>query len=185
MLTNIFATPIYRGTLGVSEDDRGTYRERAIVAYDTYNQNGKPWSRSTRQSLELCDPVFASLFQAVKQRTELEYGVKVGHITGRELVQNMHDFVPPHVESSHLSAIYWIDCDAHPDGSKDEHDGCLVLNHPAGTFGSKHLPDERRNYVVEPRPDALLIFPSHILHFGHVYLGKRPSVEVHFEMEIV
>jgi len=184
MLTQIFATPIYRGALGIQGQQRDAYRERAVLAYQTYNANGKPWSRSTRESLEVCDPTFAPIFQAVKQRTELEFGVEVSHITGRELVQKTHDFVPPHVESSHLSAIYWIDCDAHPDGSRDEHDGCLVLNHPAGSFGSKCLPDERRNYVVEPRPDGLLIFPSHILHFGHVYLGQRPSVEIHFEMEI-
>lgn len=184
MLTQIFATPIYRGVLGESESSRTRLKERTLELYEKYNNNGKPWSRSTRQSLEECDAIFKPIFAAVKQRAELEYGVKIASITGRELVQKEHDFVPPHVESSHLSAIYWIDCDAHPDGSKDEHDGCLVLNHPAGTFGSKCLPDERRNYVVEPRPDALLIFPSHILHFGHVYLGKRPSVEIHFEMEI-
>jgi hypothetical protein len=184
MLTQIFATAIYRGALGVYGQERDMLRDRAVAAYEKYNINGKPWSRSTRQSLEECDPAFVSLFAAVKQRTELEYGVRVKAITGRELIQNTLDFVPPHVESSHLSAIYWIDCDANPNGAKDEHDGCLVLNHPAGSFGSKCLPDERRNYVVEPRPDSLLIFPSHILHFGHVYLGKRPSVEVHFEMEI-
>jgi len=33
-------------------------------------------------------------------------------------------------------------------------------------------------------PDRLLVFPSHLVHFGHVYRAPTPSVEVHFEMEI-
>jgi hypothetical protein len=24
-----------------------------------------------------------------------------------------------------------------------------------------------------------------LLHFGHVYLGERPSVEIHLEMEVL
>jgi hypothetical protein len=42
-----------------------------------------------------------------------------------------------------------------------------------------------RVVMVDPHPDLLLVFPSHLLHFGHVYLGERPSVEIHLEMEVL
>ena len=89
------------------------------------------------------------------------------------------------MESSHLSAIYWVDGDAHPDHTHGEHDGALVLQSPIGPFGSKALPGEMRVCMVDPCPDLLLVFPSHLLHFGHVYLGDRPSVEIHMEMEVI
>jgi hypothetical protein len=184
MLTEIFPTSIYRGSLGVPNDKLDEFRKGALDAYAKYNPNGKPWSRSTRLSLEECDPQFAPLFDAVKRKTEAEFNVTVRSITGRELVQFKGDFVPPHVEASHLSAIYWVDCVARPNPAKAEYDGCLTLQSPIGPFGSKAMPGEKRTYMVAPNPDMLLIFPSHLLHFGHVYLGERPSVEVHFEMEI-
>jgi hypothetical protein len=84
-----------------------------------------------------------------------------------------------------FSAIYWIDCDAHPDHARGEHDGALVLQSPSGPFGSKALPGEMRVFMIEQQPDRLLVFPSHVLHFGHVYLGDRPSVAIHLEMEVI
>lgn len=184
MLEQLFPSTISRSQLGYGDIARELMRERALKAYDELNENKKPWGRKNRVSLEDFDTSFAALFSAVRRRAESEYGVTVKSITGRELVQFRGDFVPPHVESSALSAVYWIDGDAHPDPKHQEYDGCLVLQHPAGGFGSKALPSDQRVRMIEPRNDMLLIFPSHLLHFGHVYQGERPSVEVHFEMEI-
>lgn len=184
MVEQIFATPLSRSFLGLDDATRSDLRARALKAYEAMNTDRKPWGRNTRMSLENFDPAFAPLFQAVKTRTEAEFGVSVASITGRELVQFKGDFVPPHIESSTLSAVYWIAGEAKPDPDRQEYDGSLVLQHPAGGFGSKALPSDMRVRMVRPTVDLLLIFPSHLLHFGHVYQGENPSVEVHFEMEL-
>lgn len=184
MLYQLFPSTISITSLGLPENVRGELRNRALKAYQELNENRKPWGRKSRISLQEHDPVFETLFKLVWQRTESEYGVRLASITGRELIQYKHDFVPPHVESSALSAIYWIAGEAKPDPKHQEYDGCLVLQHPAGGFGNKTIPQDQRVRMIEPKVDQLLIFPSHLLHFGHVYLGDNPSVEVHFEMEI-
>lgn len=184
MLEQIFPSTISVSFLGYGDKAMAVMREAALEAYAQLNENRKPWGRKNRVSLEDFDPRFRSLFDAVRRRTEEEYGVSVKSITGRELIQFQGDFVPAHVESSALSAIFWIDGDAKPDPKHQEYDGCLVLQHPAGGFGSKAIPSDVRVKMIEPKIGMLLIFPSHLNHFGHVYRGDRPSVEVHFEMEV-
>ena len=185
MLQALFTVPVLVTELGISERERSVLCERALAAYRANNTNGKPWSRANRESLAAQEPVFEALFAMVSRVAEVAFGVHVASITGRELVQFDGDFVPPHVEPSALSAIYWIDGDAHPDPERGEHDGALVLQSPIGPFGSKALPGEKRVSMINPQPDLLLVFPSHLLHFGHVYLGERPSVEIHIEMEVL
>lgn len=184
MIEQLFPSSISRSFLGLDDETRSSLRARALAAYQELNENRKPWGRKNRISLQDFDPAFEPLFDAVVERTESEFKVSVASITGRELVQFRGDFVPPHVESSALSAVYWIAGEAKPDPQHQEYDGCLVLQHPAGGFGSKGLPSDQRVRMIEPHNDMLLIFPSHLLHFGHVYQGERPSVEVHFEMEL-
>ena len=181
----LFPSPVLRTPLGLDYLWRQELKDKTLSIYGQFNPNRKPWSRSTRESLEGLDPAFADLFRRIKDTTSQAFGVEVNSITGREVVQFKGDFVPPHVESSHLSAIYWVDGDAHPDHTHGEHDGALVLQSPIGPFGSKALPGEMRVCMVDPCPDLLLVFPSHLLHFGHVYLGDRPSVEIHIEMEVI
>lgn len=184
MLRGIFTVPILLSALGLAQEHRDRLRERALAAYEQNNPNGKPWSRNTRQSLQEQDSTFAGVFGAVKEAAERAFGVSVSEITGRELVQFDGDFIPPHIESASLSAIYWIDCDAASNPPDGDHNGALVLQSPVGPFGGKTLPCERRVQMVYPKPDTLLIFPSHLLHFGHVYNAQRPSVEIHFELEV-
>ncbi|NDE55038.1 MAG: hypothetical protein EB069_10825 [Actinobacteria bacterium] len=181
----LFPSPVLRTPLGLDDLRRQELKDKTLSIYGQFNPNRKPWSRSTRESLEGLDPAFADLFCQIKDTTSQAFGVEVISITGREVVQFKGDFIPPHVESSHLSAIYWVDGDAHPDHTHGEHDGALVLQSPIGPFGSKALPGEMRVCMVDPCPDLLLVFPSHLLHFGHVYLGDRPSVEIHMEMEVI
>ena len=184
MLQSLFAVPILVTDLGLTEPARLALCERALTAYRFNNLNTKPWSRATRESLAVQAPEFQSLFASVARVAEMSFGIQVASITGRELVQFDGDFVPPHVESSALSAIYWIDAAASPDHAQGDHNGSLVLQSPVGPFGTKVLPMEERVRFVDPKPDRLLIFPSHLVHFGHVYRAATPSVEVHFEMEI-
>ena len=181
----LFPSPVLRTPLGLDDLRRQELKDKTLSIYGQFNPNRKPWSRSTRESLEGLDPAFADLFCRIKDTASQAFGVEVISITGREVVQFKGDFIPPHVESSHLSAIYWVDGDAHPDHTHGEHDGALVLQSPIGPFGSKALPGEMRVCMVDPCPDLLLVFPSHLLHFGHVYLGDRPSVEIHMEMEVI
>ena len=180
----LFPSPVLRTPLGLDDQTRQELRDKTLSVYGELNPNRKPWSRSTRESLEGMDPAFADLFGRIKAITSKAFGVEVRTITGREVIQFKGDFVPPHVESAHLSAIYWVDGDAHPNHTRGEHDGTLVLQSPIGPFGSKALPGEKRVCMVDPHPDLLLVFPSYLLHFGHVYLGDRPSVEIHLEMEV-
>ena len=184
MLQALFAVPVLVTELGISERERSVLRERALAAYRANNTNGKPWSRANRESLAVQEPVFEALFAIVSRAAEVAFGVHVASITGRELVQLDGDFVPPHVEPSALSAIYWIDAAASPNHASGNHNGSLVLQSPVGPFGTKVLPIEERVRFIDPMPDRLLVFPSHLMHFGHVYRAPTPSVEVHFEMEI-
>jgi hypothetical protein len=184
MLQALFAVPVLVTELGISERERSVLCERALAAYRANNTNGKPWSRATRESLAVQEPVFEALFAMVSRVAEVAFGVHVASITGRELVQFDGDFVPPHVEPSALSAIYWIDAAAEPKHACGDHNGSLVLQSPVGPFGTKGLPIEERVRFIDPKPDQLLIFPSHLVHFGHVYRSEKPSVEIHFEMEI-
>jgi hypothetical protein len=184
MLQALFAVPVLVTELGISERERSVLCERALAAYRANNSNGKPWSRATRESLAVQEPVFEALFAMVSRVAEVAFGVHIASITGRELVQFDGDFVPPHVEPSALSAIYWIDAAAEPKHACGDHNGSLVLQSPVGPFGTKGLPIEERVRFIDPKPDQLLIFPSHLVHFGHVYRSEKPSVEIHFEMEI-
>jgi len=184
MLQALFTVPVLVTELGISERERSVLCERALAAYRANNSNGKPWSRATRESLAVQEPVFEALFAMVSRVAEVAFGVHVASITGRELVQFDGDFVPPHVEPSALSAIYWIDAAAEPKHACGDHNGSLVLQSPVGPFGTKGLPIEERVRFIDPKPDQLLIFPSHLVHFGHVYRSEKPSVEIHFEMEI-
>ena len=184
MLQALFAVPVLVRDLGISERERSVLRECALAAYRANNTNGKPWSRATRESLAVQEPVFEALFAMVSRVAEVAFGVHIASITGRELVQFDGDFVPPHVEPSALSAIYWIDAAAEPKHACGDHNGSLVLQSPVGPFGTKGLPIEERVRFIDPKPDQLLIFPSHLVHFGHVYRSEKPSVEIHFEMEI-
>ena len=184
MLQALFAVPVLITELGISERERSVLRERALAAYRANNTNGKPWSRANRESLAVLEPVFEALFAMVSRVAEVAFGVHIASITGRELVQFDGDFVPPHVEPSALSAIYWIDAAAEPKHACGDHNGSLVLQSPVGPFGTKGLPIEERVRFIDPKPDQLLIFPSHLVHFGHVYRSEKPSVEIHFEMEI-
>ena len=184
MLQALFAVPVLVTELGISERERSVLCERALAAYRANNTNGKPWSRATRESLAVQEPVFEALFAIVSRVAEVAFGVHIASITGRELVQFDGDFVPPHVEPSALSAIYWIDAAAEPKHACGDHNGSLVLQSPVGPFGTKGLPIEERVRFIDPKPDQLLIFPSHLVHFGHVYRSEKPSVEIHFEMEI-
>ena len=184
MLQALFAVPVLVTELGISEREPSVLCERALAAYRANNSNGKPWSRATRESLAVQEPVFEALFAMVSRVAEVAFGVHVASITGRELVQFDGDFVPPHVEPSALSAIYWIDAAAEPKHACGDHNGSLVLQSPVGPFGTKGLPIEERVRFIDPKPDQLLIFPSHLVHFGHVYRSEKPSVEIHFEMEI-
>ena len=184
MLQALFAVPVLVTDLGISERERRVLCKRALTAYRANNTNGKPWSRATRESLAVQEPAFEALFAMVARASEVAFGVHVASITGRELVQFDGDFVPPHVEPSALSAIYWIDAAAEPKHACGDHNGSLVLQSPVGPFGTKGLPIEERVRFIDPKPDQLLIFPSHLVHFGHVYRSEKPSVEIHFEMEI-
>ncbi len=184
MLQALFAVPVLVTELGISERERSVLCERALAASRANNTNGKPWSRATRESLAVQEPVFEALFAMVSRVAEVAFGVHIASITGRELVQFDGDFVPPHVEPSALSAIYWIDAAAEPKHACGDHNGSLVLQSPVGPFGTKGLPIEERVRFIDPKPDQLLIFPSHLVHFGHVYRSEKPSVEIHFEMEI-
>ena len=184
MLQALFAIPVLVTDLGISERERSILCEHAMAAYQANNTNGKPWSRATRESLAVQEPAFEALFAMVARAAEVAFGVHIASITGRELVQFDGDFVPPHVEPSALSAIYWIDASASSNHASGNHNGSLVLQSPVGPFGTKVLPIEERVRFIDPKPDRLLVFPSHLVHFGHVYRAATPSVEVHFEMEI-
>ena len=184
MMQLLFPTPVFRIQLGLTDEERQVLKDKTLAVYGELNPDRKPWSRSTRESLESMDPAFADLFARIKAVTSEAFGIGIASITGREVVQFKGDFVPPHVESAHLSAIYWIDAAAEPKHACGDHNGSLVLQSPVGPFGTKGLPIEERVRFIDPKPDQLLIFPSHLVHFGHVYRSEKPSVEIHFEMEI-
>lgn len=184
MLEKIFPITISRSLLGFSPEEREDMRVWAMSAYDELNAYKKPWGRVNRISLVDHDPRFAPLFTAVQTRVETELTVSISGMSGREIIQFAGDFLPPHVEETTLSAIYWVSVDVNPDPKNQDYSGCLVLQHPAGPFGSKTPPSEMRVHMLEPKNDMLLVFPSHLLHFTHIYRSANPNVAIHFEIEL-
>lgn len=101
MIQLLFATPVFRTQLGLTDEERQVLKDKTLAVYGELNSKRKPWTRSTRESLELMDPAFAEVFAQIKAVTAKVFGVEVATITGRELVQFKGDFVPPHAESAH------------------------------------------------------------------------------------
>jgi len=184
MLEQLFPTTISRSLLGFDSATRNDMRGWAMAAYQELNEYKKPWGRTSRIPLDKFDTRFQPLFLAVKDRVESEFGVVVSDFSGREIIQFVGEFLPPHVEDTTFSAIYWLSVDVSPTPAQQDYAGCLVLQHPAGPFGTKKPPSETRVHMIEPKEDMLLIFPSHLLHFTHPYRSTSPNVAVHFEIEI-
>ena len=61
MLQALFTVPVLVTELVISERERSVLCERALAAYRANNTNGKPWSRATRESLEVQEPAFEAL----------------------------------------------------------------------------------------------------------------------------
>jgi hypothetical protein len=95
MMQLLFSTPVVRTQLGLTDEERQVLKEKTLAVYGELNPDRKPWSRSTRESLESMDPAFADLFARIKAVASESFGIGIASITGREVVQFKGDFVPP------------------------------------------------------------------------------------------
>ena len=52
MMQLLFPTPVFRTQLGLTDEERQVLMDKTLAVYGELNSKRKPWSRSTRESLE-------------------------------------------------------------------------------------------------------------------------------------
>jgi hypothetical protein len=188
MIRELFSARVYQGEFWVADETRQAMRDCALASHARYNPNGLPWSRENRANI-LTQPESGDIFDAIGSevwRVVVEhYGCTPMAMTAREVVVQAGQFIPLHVETTELSAVYWIAGAPQPNRCQQNYAGALALVNPSGAYGARKLPWEGwRSELIHPKPGTLVIFPSYLAHHSHPYNGAEPSVELHFEISL-
>jgi len=180
----IFSARVYTGHHPLDPEVMGRMRDTAIATNQRLNPLGHTWTRRSRESVldtGAFDPAVKELLRVVAEH----YRCVPLSITAREVVMHKGSFLPFHSEDAHLSAIYVVDTDARPDVALQDYSGAFALSHPGGPFGLRNLPWEgMRTDVLHPKVGDLIVFPGYLGHHSFVYNGERPSVTIHFELNV-
>lgn len=185
MVKHLFAVQIARADGLLEPHEISAANALAIKTDLALNPLRVPYSRPDKRSLDVLHPdVYAPIFAKVKAFTQTIFGCKVSSLIGRESVFHNGQHLPVHVEGdSHLSGVLWLDWTAQSNPEQQDYNGLFCLQNPSGVFGFKSLPFEQpRSTMEEPRSGSLVIHPSYVPHFVFPYQGKRPGVEIHFEI---
>ena len=188
MIKELFSARVYRGEFLLDDATREAMRVCALDSYGHYNPNGMPWSRESRNNI-LTAPESSDIFDALADEVRRvvvdNYDCAPLSMTAREVVVQAGQFIPLHVETTELSAVYWIAGAPQPQRCQQNYAGAFALVNPSGAYGARQLPWEGwRSELIHPKPGTLVIFPSYLAHHSHPYNGAEPSVELHFEMTL-
>jgi hypothetical protein len=188
MIRELFSARVYQGNFWVADETRQAMRDCALASHANNNPNGMPWSRKSRHNI-LTAPesngIFDALSDEVRRVVVDNYGCTPLSMTAREVVVQAGQFIPLHVETTELSAVYWIAGAPQPQRYQQNYAGALALVNPSGAYGARKLPWEGwRSELIHPKPGTLVIFPSYLAHHSHPYNGAEPSVELHFEISL-
>lgn len=188
MIKELFSVRVYQGEFPLDDASREAMRTCALDSHARYNPNGMPWSRESRHSI-LTAPesngIFDVLADEVRRVVVGSYGCTPMAMTAREVVVQAGQFIPLHVETTELSAVYWIAGAPQPQRYQQNYAGALALVNPSGAYGARKLPWEGwRSELIHPKTGMLVIFPSYLAHHSHPYNGAEPSVELHFEISL-
>lgn len=106
-------------------------------------------------------------------------------LRGVVLTQGLH--INTHTESSEsdLAVSYWPSGDYNKIGNSVNEKGdkvtepTFVLEDPSRYISDFRLPfDDRHSVCVQPRPGLLVVFPAHLPHNVHPYMGCKPFVQI-------
>jgi hypothetical protein len=188
MIRELFSARVYQGVLLQDVPAREAMRDCALASHARNNPDGMPWSRMHCQNI-LTAPESGTIFDALAAEVQRvvvgSYGCTPMTMTAREVVVQPGQFLPLHAESTELSAVYWIDGQARPEGKRQNYAGALALVNPSGAYGARKLPWEGwRSELIHASPGMLLVFPSYLAHHTHPYNGESASVELHFEITL-
>ena len=188
MIRELFSVRVYQGEFAVDDATRESMRACALDSCARLNLHGMPWSRENRSNI-LTAPesgdIFSTLSNEIRRVVVDHYGCTPLTMTAREVVVKAGQFIPLHVETAELSAIYWIDGAPLPRGYQQNYAGALALVNPSGAYGARKLPWEGwRSELIHPKAGTLVVFPSYLAHHSHPYNGEEPSVELHFEISL-
>jgi len=188
MIRELFSVRVYEGEFAVDEATRKSMRACVLDCHARHNTHGMPWSRDGIDNI-LSAPesgdIFAALSGEIRRVVVDHYGCIPSTMTAREVVVKAGQFIPLHVETTELSAIYWIDGTPLPQRYLQNYAGALALVNPSGAYGARKLPWEGwRSELIHPKPGSLVIFPSYLAHHSHPYNGAEPSIELHFEISL-
>lgn len=120
-------------------------------------------------------------------------GHPVRSIGLRGVVLNRGNHISTHTEAreSDLGMAYWPSGNARLVGTPINQNGdgvnepTFVFEDPSRALADLRLPSEDRHSVnVRPRPGLLAIFPAHVPHNMHPYMGDKPFVHIVAQVRI-
>ena len=120
-------------------------------------------------------------------------GCPVRSIGLRGVVLNRGNHISTHTEAreSDLGMAYWPSGNAELVGTPINQNGdgvyepTFVFEDPSRAFADLRLPFEDRHSInLRPRPGLLSIFPAHVPHNMHPYMGDKPFVHIVAQVRI-
>ena len=95
------------------------------------------------------------------------------------MVMRDGNYTIPHTHAdSHWASVYYPDC-GDADEAQHADSGKITFVDPRmGVLPVPGLNMALANYVVNPKPGQLMIFPGWLTHYVHPYRGNRPRVSV-------
>jgi hypothetical protein len=106
-------------------------------------------------------------------------------LRGVVLTRGLHINTHTEASESDLAVSYWPSGDYNKIGTPINENGnsitepTFVLEDPSRHISDFRLPfDERHSVCVCPRPGLLTVFPAHLPHNVHPYMGDTPFVQI-------
>lgn len=105
-------------------------------------------------------------------------------LRGVQIDHGMHINTHTEMRESDLAVAYWPSGDPDKVGSPlsengDEWAPTFVLEDPSRGLSDLRLPFETRHSVnVYPRPGLMAVYPAHLPHNFHPYLGRIPFIHI-------
>jgi hypothetical protein len=111
-------------------------------------------------------------------------GINVG-LRGVQINRGSHISTHTEARESDLGVAYWPSGSIGKIGSEfsDNGDGIneptFIVEDPSRSFSDLRLPfEDRHSICIRPRPGMLAVFPAHLPHNMHPYMGDIPFIHI-------
>ncbi|WP_449413227.1 hypothetical protein [Pandoraea soli] len=157
-------------------------------------QRGRAVNELRRHDLHDADhPSVAWLLSRMNEYAKAYTRYPVSSIGLRGIVLRRGNHISTHTESreSNLGMAYWpsgnpivIGTPINENGDSI-HEPTFVIEDPSRAFSDLRLPFEDRHSVnIRPRPGLLAVFPAHVPHNMHPYMGTKAFVHIVAQVRI-